>query len=155
MPERLAQLLRARLSNVSPRSRRLLDLLAVAARPLTEPELVQLSGETLLAVRGELSNLLDTQLIRIAVGPGFSVKHALVGEAVAEALLPGERAELSEAVGMTLLARGDPGVAGEAADHLAAARHPRELPARITAAEHAEGIYAVTTPLTSGNEQRC
>jgi len=73
------------------------------------------------------------------------VKHALVGEAVAEALLPGERAELSEAVGMTLLARGDPGVAGEAADHLAAARHPRELPARITAAEHAKGIYAFTT----------
>lgn len=69
VPERLAQLLRARLSNVSPRSRRLLDLLAVAARPLTEPELVQLSGDTLLAVRGELSNLLDTQLIRIAVAP--------------------------------------------------------------------------------------
>lgn len=143
IPEELGDLLRARAADVPAMGRRVLDVLAVAVRPLSEPELAKLvagdSSETRAAVR----DLLDRQLARRDRGATFGVKHALLGEAVSDALLPAERSELQGVVADVLAERADPSLASEVADHLAAAgRLAEELPARVRAGEYAEAVYA-------------
>jgi tetratricopeptide (TPR) repeat protein len=68
-------------------------------------------------------------------------RHALLADAVATRLLPGERQALHERIAGLLRAGGD-ALAAEAADHWAAAgRGAEELQARLTAAETAERVF--------------
>ena len=143
IPEGLAQLLRARAADLQPTSRRVLEALAIAARPLSEPELVQITGDESTNNRRALRDLLTRQLIRTDSGIAFTTKHALLGEAVADTLLPSERAEISGSVATVILRRGDPALAGEASDHFARAGHlGQELPSRVAAAGYAEQMGA-------------
>src|SRR5262249_26192025 len=72
---------------------------------------------------------------------GHRPRHALLGEAVAAGLLPGERAVLHKRAARALAAAGDPALAAEVAGHWqAAGRLAEELPARIAAAEAAERV---------------
>jgi DNA-binding CsgD family transcriptional regulator len=142
LSEQLAQLLRDRASGVGPRQRRVLDVLAVAARPLTEDELARTMDEDTGTVRDAVRNLLGVQLAR-REGDGFTTRHALLGEALLNVLLPGEAAELHAGVASALDERHDPSVAAEVAMHwLAADRQKEELAARVEAAEYAETIFA-------------
>ena len=69
-------------------------------------------------------------------------RHALLAEAVAGALLPGERAVLHERTAAMLESAGDDTLAAEAAGHwLAAGRPDRELPARVAAGRAAERVF--------------
>ena len=73
-------------------------------------------------------------------GGGHRPRHALLGEAVAGGLLPGERAVLHERAARALA--GDPALAAEVAGHWQAAGRPaEELPARVAAAEAAERVF--------------
>ena len=73
-------------------------------------------------------------------GGGHRPRHALLGEAVAAGLLPGERAVLHERAARALA--GDPALAAEVAGHWQAAGRPaEELPARVAAAEAAERVF--------------
>src|SRR5271166_2673543 len=73
-------------------------------------------------------------------GGGHRPRHALLGEAVAAGLLPGERAVLHERAAR-VLAR-DPALAAEVAGHWQAAGRPaEEFPARVAAAEAAERVF--------------
>src|SRR5580704_15703740 len=74
-------------------------------------------------------------------GGEYRPRHALLAEAVAAGLLPGERAALHGAIARALAASGDDRVA-EVAGHWQAAGNPAaELPARIAAAEAAERVF--------------
>ena len=69
-------------------------------------------------------------------------RHALLAEAVAAELLPGERAAFHERMARALQATGDDTSGAEAAGHWAAAgRTAEELPARVHAAEAAERVF--------------
>jgi ATP/maltotriose-dependent transcriptional regulator MalT len=143
LPARLAELLVTRAARCTGAARTVLSALAVAGRPL---------GEDLLAVIGELPvgdvrhGLRELSAARLLADPGAGgeqrPRHALLAEAVAAELLPGERVGFHERTAMALQAFGDDMLSAEAAGHWAAAgRVVEELPARVRAAEVAERVF--------------
>jgi DNA-binding CsgD family transcriptional regulator len=143
VPVRLAELLAARAARCADDARAVLAGLAVAGRPLAEDALIAVTGLGPDAVRRGLRELSAARLLaETTSGTGYRPRHALLAEAVAAGLLPGERAALHEAMASTLAATGDDGVAAEIAGHWQAAGNPAaELPARIAAAAAAERVF--------------
>jgi ATP/maltotriose-dependent transcriptional regulator MalT len=145
VPTRLADLLVARTRDIGGDARAVLASLAVAARPLTEAQLVDVTGVDAVAVRDALRELAAARLLAAdtADDPAHRLSHALLAEAVAAALLPGERVSLHVRVAEALERLGEASVAPEVAAHWRAAGHPlNELRARVAAAEAAERIFA-------------
>jgi DNA-binding CsgD family transcriptional regulator len=146
LPARLAELLTARAGRCAGDARWVLAALAVAGRPLTEAQLGEVTGLDAEAVRQGLRELAATQLLadtspaRDGADGGHRPRHALLAEAVAAALLPGERAVLHERAALALA--GDRALAAEVAGHWQAAGCPaEELPARMAAARAAERVF--------------
>jgi DNA-binding CsgD family transcriptional regulator len=140
LPPRLAELLAARVSGGTPRAGALLAAMSVAGRPLTEDQLAAVTGLGADAVRAGLRELDDRSLAETAAGGRHRARHALLAEAAAARLLPGEHRGLHERLAVTLEAGGD-ALAAEAADHWAAAgRDAGELRTRLTAARAAEQV---------------
>jgi DNA-binding CsgD family transcriptional regulator len=143
LPERLGELLVARAGRCGCDGRAVLRALAVAGRPLTEDRLSGVTGLDAAAARAGLRELAAARLLAEG-GPGaaYRPRHALLAEAVAGALLPGERVALHERTARALAAEGDETLAAEVAGHWAAAgRAAEELPARVAAAEAAERVF--------------
>jgi DNA-binding CsgD family transcriptional regulator len=143
LPGRLAELLVARAGRCTGDARAVLAGLAVAGRPLGEDLLGTVTGLGLDAVRGGLRELAAARLLADdTAGGGHRPRHALLAEAVAGSLLPGERAVLHERTARALAGTGDQTLAAEVAGHWQAAGNPtQELPARIAAAEAAEQVF--------------
>ena len=120
-----------------------LAALAVAGRPLTEVLLCDVTGLGTDAVRVGLRELAEARLLAASTAEGgHRPRHALLAEAVAAGLLPGERAALHERTARALEAAGDQMLAAEVAGHWAAAgRASEELPARAAAAVAAERVF--------------
>ncbi|HME66969.1 MAG TPA: helix-turn-helix transcriptional regulator, partial [Streptosporangiaceae bacterium] len=117
-----------------------------AARALAsagDPALAAVTGLEVGTVRRGLRELAAAQLLaEDTTGGGHRPRHALLGEAVAVGLLPGERAVLHERAARALASAGDPALAAEVAGHWQAAGRPaEELPARIAAAAAAERVF--------------
>jgi tetratricopeptide (TPR) repeat protein len=144
LPARLAELLLARAGGCSQDGWAVLAALAVAGRPLTEVALGDVTGLGVDAVRGGLRELAAAKLLAESTADGaHRPRHALLAEAVAGALLPGERVVLHERMARALEVAGDETLAAEAAGHWAAAgQPPRELPARMAAGRAAERVFA-------------
>jgi ATP/maltotriose-dependent transcriptional regulator MalT len=142
LPARLAELLVTRADPRSGAARTVLSALSVAGRPLGEDLLETVSGLEVEDVRHGLRELTATRLLADSGAGGEQrPRHALLAEAVAAALLPGERVVLHERVAGALQAVGDDTFSAEAAGHWAAAgRVAEELPARVHAAEAAERV---------------
>ena len=143
LPARLADLLLARAGRCGGRAWEVLAALAVASRPLTEAALASIAGLGPDAVRHGLRELAAASLLADPVGgEATRPRHALLAEAVAGALLPGERAVMHRRSAEALESAGDAMLAAEAAGHWAAAGRPeRELPARVAAAQAAERVF--------------
>jgi hypothetical protein len=144
LPGRLAELLVARAARCAGDARAVLAGLAVAGRPLGENLLGAVTGLPADAVRGGLRELAAARLLAEDTPGhgGHRPRHALLAEAVASGLLPGERAVLHERTARALAAAGDENQAGEVAGHWQAAGRPvEELPARVAAANAAEQVF--------------
>jgi DNA-binding CsgD family transcriptional regulator len=144
LPGRLAGVLAARAGRCAGEARAVLDALAVAGRPLGEDMLGDITGLETKVVRRGLRELAAARLLADDTTPGGAhrPRHALLAEAVAADLLPGERAMLHERTARALAAAGGEALAGEAAGHWQAASRPgEELPARVAAAESAERVF--------------
>ncbi len=141
LPGRLAELLAVRAGRCAGDARAVLAGLAVASRPVAENLLVTVTGLEVEAVRRGLRELAAARLLaEDTSGGGHRPRHALLGEAVAGGLLPGERAVLHERAARALA--GDPALAAEVAGHWQAAGRPaEELPARVAAAGAAERVF--------------
>ena len=141
LPARLAELLAARAGRCAGDARAVLAGLAVAGRSLGEDLLAAVTGLEAGTVRRGLRELAAARLLaEDAADGGHRPRHALLGEAVAAGLLPGERAVLHERAARALA--GDPALAAEVAGHWQAAGRPaEELPARVTAAGAAERVF--------------
>ena len=143
LPSELAELLRARVAATSDDERRVIELLAVAGRPVRQNELALVCGLPDATVQASLRGLARAQLIRLDHG-GIETRHALLGEAIVDGLLPAERASLDVLVATLLRDRRDPSLAAEAARHWErAGRLDEERDARIAAAEQAERMGAL------------
>jgi DNA-binding CsgD family transcriptional regulator len=143
LPGRLAELLVARAGRCADDARAVLAGLAVAGRPLGEDLLGVVTGLGAEAVRGGLRELAAARLLADdRVGETHRPRHALLAEAVAGGLLPGERAALHVGTAQALAAAGDQTLAAEIAGHWQAAGIPgEELPARVAAAEAGERVF--------------
>jgi hypothetical protein len=92
LPARLAELLAARAGRCAGNARAVLAGLAVAGRPLAEEPLAAVTGLDAEAVRGGLRELAAGRLLAEDTSGGeYRPRHALLAEAVAAGLLPGER----------------------------------------------------------------
>jgi DNA-binding CsgD family transcriptional regulator len=142
LPARLAELLAARAGRCEGDARAVLAGLAVAGRSLGEDLLAAVTELEAGTVRRGLRELAAARLLaEDAADGGHRPRHALLGEAVAAGLLPGERAVLHERAARALSATGDQALAAEVAGHWRAAGRPaEELPARVAAAEAAERV---------------
>ena len=140
LPARLTELLAARTARCAEEARAVLAGLAVVGRSLAEDLLAEVTGLEVEAVRRGLRELAEARLLAEDLsGEGHRPRHALLAEAVATGLLPGERVMLHERTAQ-VLAR-DQAPAAEVAGHWqAAGRLAEELPARIAAAEAAERV---------------
>ena len=143
LPTRLAELLAARAGRCTGGAREVLAALSVSGRPLTEVLLGTVTGLDVEAVRRGLRELASARLLADdAPGGAHRPRHALLAEAVAGALLPGERSGLHERTARALEAVSGQSLAAEVAGHWAAAGRPtEELPARLAAAEAAERVF--------------
>jgi DNA-binding CsgD family transcriptional regulator/tetratricopeptide (TPR) repeat protein len=143
LPGRLAELLVARAGRCGGDAQVVLRALAVAGRPLSEDLLGGITRLDPDAVRGALRELGSARLLAESAPDGvYRLRHALLAEAVAAGLLPGERVALHERTARALQAVGDQALAAEAAGHWAAAgRAAEELPARVAAAAAAERVF--------------
>jgi DNA-binding CsgD family transcriptional regulator/tetratricopeptide (TPR) repeat protein len=143
LPARLAELLAARSGRCAGEARAVLAGLAVAGRSLGEDVLGVVTGLEAGAVRRGLRELAEARLLAEDTSDGgHRPRHALLGEAVAGRLLPGERVVLHERAARALAAAGDRALAAEVAGHWQAAGHPaEELPARVAAAQAAERVF--------------
>jgi DNA-binding CsgD family transcriptional regulator/tetratricopeptide (TPR) repeat protein len=143
LPGRLMELLAARAGRCAGEARAVLAALAAAGRPLDEDLVSAVTGLDAEAVRGGLRELAAARLLaEDTTDATRRPRHALLAEAVAAGLLPGERAVLHERTARALAAAGDPMLAAEVAGHWQAAGNPaEELPARVAAAETAERVF--------------
>ena len=146
LPARLAELLAARVAGCAGDARAVLSALAVAGRPLEEDLLGAVSGLGAEAVRRGLRELAAARLLADGSADGaHRPRHALLAEAVAADLLPGERAVLHERLARALQAPGEESLAAEAAAHWAVAgRAAEEFTARVAAAGAAERVFGYT-----------
>jgi len=141
LPARLAELLTARVSDCGAQAWALLAAMSVAGRALTEDQLAGVAGLDAEALRAGLRELESRSLAETADGGRHRARHALLAEAAAARLLPGERRGRHERLAEVLQADGE-ALAAEAADHWAAAgRGPEELRARVAAAREAERVF--------------
>jgi tetratricopeptide (TPR) repeat protein len=149
LPARLAELLVARLARCSADARAVLIALAVAGRPLAEDMVGEVTELDPGRVRAAVRELAEARLLAALADGGYQPRHALLAEAVAAELLPGERVSLHERLARALVAAGGESLAAEATGHWAAAgRAGEELQARPTAARAAEQVFAYADAAT-------
>src|SRR5262249_11666775 len=136
LPERLAELLGARAARCRGDGQAVLAALAVAGRPLTEVLLGGITGLDVAAVQAGLRELAAARLLADSPAEAaYRPRHALLAEAVAAELLPGERVMLHERAARVLAVGGDQMLAAEVAGTSPAAGcPPEELPAPLPAA---------------------
>jgi DNA-binding CsgD family transcriptional regulator len=145
LPPGLTSLLLSRTRRVAGPSRDVLSVLAVAARPVSEPDLALLIGRSDAKTRGALSELHALDLLRASRGNEVELRHALLAEAVQGDLLPAERQDLHARLADLLIAQDHVGDAARICGHVAAAGRARdELHWRIVAARDAERVFALT-----------
>ena len=124
LPARLADLLTARVSDCGGQARVVLAAMSVAGRPLTEDQLSEVTGLDAEALRVGLRELVSRSIGQTAADGRHRVRHALMAEAAAACLLPGERRGQHERLAAVLQADGE-ALAAEVADHWAAAGRGR------------------------------
>ena len=148
LPARLAELLTVRAGRCAGDARVVLAGLAVAGRGLGEDALADVTGLELEVVRRGLRELAAARLLADdASGWGQRPRHALLAEAVAAGLLPGERAVLHERAARAL--GDDTALAAEVAGHWqAAGRQAEELTSRLAAGEAAEQVFGYAQAAT-------
>jgi DNA-binding NarL/FixJ family response regulator len=119
LPWQLADLLLVRLDRIDDDSRRVVQAAAVAGRRVTHELLAQVVDVT--DIDAAIREAVDAHILEPTMsGRGYRFRHALLGEAVYEDLLPGERTRLHAAYAKAL-ADGD-GPAAELARHARASR---------------------------------
>ena len=159
LPESLADVLLSRVERLQPQSRHLVQLAAVAGRRVGEPLLQAVLAAEGRPVAGELDDWLRDAVTHQVLVPDdagrYAFRHALLGEAVYDDLLPGERVRLHAAFARAIRdasqnggSNGDPagarlGSAAELAHHSTASNDlAGALTASLAAAEQAGRQHA-------------
>jgi DNA-binding CsgD family transcriptional regulator len=145
LPGTVRELLLARVASVDAATRRALGIVAAVGRP-ADAELVETAWDGPEAdLDGALRDAVDRGLLVVEPGSRrrLAFRHALLAEAVADDLLPGERVRLHGALARILADRPDlasatpAGAAAELAHHLLESRDPAAALAAVVRAADA------------------
>jgi hypothetical protein len=144
LPGGLRGLLLDRIGHVEEAQRQVLAALAIAERGLDEPALTRVCGTPRDVVRDSLRDLAARRLLRRPDAAGrHSLRHALLGDVVADILLPSERAEMHRRIARLLAGWNEPELAADIAEHYAGAGlTAEELRWRVAAGQRADAVYA-------------
>ncbi len=150
LPPTLKGMLRARIRHLGPDAIAVVRALAVAGGELDARLIGPAAGLDEVATDAALHGAIDRHVATIrGDGDRVALRHGLVGEAILDDLVPGERRRLHAAIGAALEARpelGDPSparAAGALAHHWAAADRPDEaFRWSLAAADAASAVYA-------------
>jgi DNA-binding NarL/FixJ family response regulator/tetratricopeptide (TPR) repeat protein len=142
LPWQLADLLLVRLDRLSTDARELVRVAAVGGRRVTHELLETVADLPAGALEEALREAVDAHILEpTASGRGYTFRHALLGEAIYDDLLPGERVRIHAAYARAEADRG--GSPAELARH---ARASHDLPtayrASLRAGEEAMAIAA-------------
>ncbi|EON22644.1 regulatory protein, LuxR [Nocardioides sp. CF8] len=128
IPAELADVLMVRLDDLDDRTLEVVRVASVAGRHVSHELIAAVTGLDAAELEGALRSAVESNVLVQARGASYAFRHALLGEAVYDDLLPGERARLHTSF-MTALQSGR--VAGTAAE---LALHARRAGDRLTAA---------------------
>ena len=148
LPGSIRDLLLARVASVDAATRRVLGIVAAVGRP-ADAELVEMAWDGSEAdLDGALRDAIDRGLLIVEPGSRrrLAFRHALLAEAVADDLLPGERVRLHGTLARILAERPDlasattAGAAAELAHHLLESRDQAAALAAVVRAADAAAI---------------
>jgi DNA-binding CsgD family transcriptional regulator/tetratricopeptide (TPR) repeat protein len=135
-----------RVDALSEDTQRALQALAAIGRPAAEALLGNVSGLHAAALSRALHEAIDRHVLLRAPDPsgvdGFDFRHALMRDAVAQDLTPGERRMLHRAVAHALVEAGDANPAELAFHWQAAGETAAAFTAHVAAGRAMQGVYA-------------
>ncbi len=130
LPDDLAELLLVRLDRLDEDARQVVRVASVAGRRVAHELLAVTSGLDARSLESAVRKAVEMNVL-VASGGRYSFRHALLGEAVYDDLLPGERIRLHGEYAAVLSDGRAPGTAAELARH---ARLANDLDAALAAA---------------------
>ena len=147
LPPSLRDTLLARIELLAEPTQQVLGVAAAAGARVGHDLLAEVAGLPDAELLAGLREAVSAHVLLVAADDGaYGFRHALVKEAVAAELLPGERTRLHARFAAALAGRdagGDPGLAAELAWHWYAAHDlERALPAAVEAGRAAERAFA-------------
>ncbi len=147
VPAGIGRLLGNRMRSVSGPASEVAAALAVAGRPLSEPELAVCVGAT--DVAPALRELVDARLVAAAEDGRYRLRHALLEDTVRSMLLASQLARLHAAAGAVLAARGTESAAEVAVHFARAGDLSREADWSVAAARQSEAMFAWSAAVAS------
>jgi DNA-binding CsgD family transcriptional regulator/tetratricopeptide (TPR) repeat protein len=140
----LTRVLRARVEQLDDTAQQVVRAIAVGGREISHELLARVVELTDTDLERALSEAVEHHVLEATWPPAYAFRHALLGEAVADGLLPGERLRLHRAYAAALAERPDLGPASELARHAAIVG---DLPTAVAASRSAaEAALAVGGP---------
>ena len=153
LPPSLRGVLLTRVDDMEPSARELLEVAAIGGREVDHDMLLAVADRTDPSSTRDLAALVEAGLVVPIAGAshdGYAFRHALVQEAVHDALLPPQRRRLHREYAERLEQRGDASSGDvrlliQLAQHWREARDDRALDASIRAGDAAMESYAFST----------
>jgi DNA-binding NarL/FixJ family response regulator len=141
----LSRVLRARVDQLDETTQRVLRVIALKGGQHVGHELLsRVAGLPDEALEAAVAEAVERHVLEASWPPAYTFRHALLGEAVADTLLPGERLRVHRACAAVLGERPDLAPASELARHAAAIG---DLPTAVAASRAAgEAALAVGGP---------
>lgn len=140
----LTRVLRARVEQLDETAQQVVRAVAVGGRQISHELLACVVGLPDEQLEAALDSAVEHHVLEACWPPAYTFRHALLGETVADSLLPGERLRLHRAYAAVLAERPDLAPASELARHAAAVG---DLPTAVAASRAAaEAALAVGGP---------
>lgn len=144
IPAELADVLLVRLDGLDDRTLEVVRVASVAGRHVSHELLAAVTGLDAFELEGALRLAVESNVLEQARGSSYAFRHALLGEAVYDDLLPGERSRLHTAFAEALQSGRVAGTAAELALH--ARRAGDRLTAAVASIEAGNQAFAVGGP---------
>lgn len=144
IPAELADVLLVRLDGLDDRTLEVVRVASVAGRHVSHELLAAVTGLGAAELEGALRSAVESNVLEQARGASYAFRHALLGEAVYDDLLPGERARLHTSFMEALQSGQVVGTAAELALH--ARRAGDRLTAAVASIEAGNQAFAVGGP---------
>ena len=144
IPTELVDVLLVRLDGLDERTLEVVRVASVAGRHVSHELLAAVTGLGPSELEGALRSAVESHVLEQARGASYAFRHALLGEAVYDDLLPGERARLHTAFSTALQSGAAAGTAAELALH--ARRAGDRLTAAVASIEAGNQAFAVGGP---------